>query len=91
LTPQGSESLIDEVLVGFKKSTKAEEAREIILKAGCIIKDAPLDLGETTVYTVDIPDDKNVEEMVKVFSKKKGVDYAEPNGISTIDTDNTKK
>lgn len=84
LTPRGSPHLIDEVLVAFKEKTKAEEARKVIREAGCVIKDTPLDLG-TIIYTVDIPDDKSVAEMIKVFKKYKSVAYAEPNGISTID------
>jgi hypothetical protein len=84
LTPLGSKHLIDEVLVAFKEKTRAEEARKVIRAAGCVIKDTPLDLG-TIIYTLDIPDDKSVEEMIKVFKKDKSVAYAEPNGISTID------
>lgn len=84
LTPLGS-NLIDEVLVAFKKGTKPEEAQKAIRAAGCIVKDTPLDLG-TIIYTVDIPDDKSVEEMIKIFKKDKRVAYAEPNGIDAIDT-----
>ena len=85
LTPIGSEHLIDEVLVAFKEKTKIEEARKVIRTAGCVVKDTPLDLG-TIIYTVDIPDDKSVAGMIKVFKKDKSVVYAEPNGISMIDT-----
>ncbi len=84
LTPQGSKYLIDEILVAFREETKAEEARKVIREAGCVIKDTPLHLG-TTIYTLDIPEGKSVEEMIKVFKKDKSVAYAEPNGISTID------
>jgi len=84
LTPIGSEHLIDEVLVAFKEKTQAEEARKVIRAAGCVVKDTPFDLG-TMIYTVDIPDDKSVAEMIKIFKKDKSVAYAEPNGISTID------
>ena len=84
LTPLSSKYLIDEILVAFKEATKAEEARKVIRAAGCIIKDTPLHLG-TTIYTLDIPDDKSIDEMIKVFKKDKRVAYAEPNGISRID------
>ena len=84
LTPLGSKHLIDEVLVAFKKGIKPEEARKAIRVAGCTVKDTPLDLG-TIIYTIDIPDDKSAEEMIKTFKKDKRIDYAEPNGISTID------
>jgi hypothetical protein len=84
LTPLGSKHLIDEVLVAFKEGTKPEEARKAIRAAGCIVKDTPLDLG-TIIYTIDIPDDKSIDEMIKVFKKDKRVAYAEPNGISRID------
>ncbi len=84
LTPRSSEHLIDEVLVAFK-NTKAEDARKTISSTGCVIKDTPLQLGKTTIYTVDIPDDKSVDDMIQVFKKKRGVEYAEPNGIVTID------
>ncbi len=67
-----------------QEKTKVEEARKVIRAAGCVVKDTPLDLG-TIIYTVDIPDDKSVAEMIKVFKKDKSVAYAEPNGISTID------
>ena len=85
LTPLGSKQLIDEILVAFKEGTKPEEARKAIRAAGCIVKDTPLDLG-TIIYTVDIPDDKSVEGMIKIFKKDKRIAYAEPNGIDTIDT-----
>ncbi|MBW2201495.1 MAG: hypothetical protein JRF71_11805 [Deltaproteobacteria bacterium] len=84
LTPLSSKYLIDEILVAFKEETKAEEARKVIRAAGCVIKDTPLHLG-TTIYTLDIPDDKSIDEMIKVFKKDKCVAYAEPNGISRID------
>ncbi len=84
LTPQGSKHLIDEVLVAFNKDTKVEEVKKTIRLADCVIKDTPLQLGETTIYTVDIPDNKSVDEMIKVFVKKRGVAYAEPNAIATI-------
>ncbi len=84
LTTVGSEQLIDEVLVGFKKGTTTEQARKMIQSAGCVIKDTPLDLGNV-IYTVDIPDDKSVKEMVEWFTGKEGVAYAEPNGITTVD------
>jgi hypothetical protein len=85
LTPLGSKHLLDEILVAFNEGTKQEEARKAILAAGCIVKDTPIDLG-TIVYTVDIPDDKSVEEMIKIFKKDKRTAYAEPNGIATTDT-----
>ena len=85
LTPIGSKHLIDEILVAFKEETKPEEALKVIRAAGCVIKDTPLDLG-TIIYTADIPDDKSVEQMIKVFKNDKHVAYAEPNGIDTIDT-----
>ena len=85
LTPRKSEHLIDEVLVAFKKEIRVEEAEEIIRSADCIVKDTPLDLGGTTIYTVDIPDDKSVDDMIKVFQKKKGVAFAEANGIITVE------
>lgn len=84
LTPQGSEQLIDEVVVAFE-GVNAADAQQIIHDAGCIVKDSPLNLGATTIYTVDIPDEKNVPEMIRLFKQKKGVKYAEPNGIATID------
>ena len=84
LTPLGSKHLIDEILVAFKEGTKPEEARKAIQAAGCIVKDTPLDLG-TIIYTVDIPDGKSIDEMIKVFKKDRRIAYAEPNGITTID------
>ncbi len=82
LTPVGSAHLIDEVLVAFEGG-KDKDAQETIQTAGCTVKDRPMKLGKTTVYTVDIPDDKSVQDMVEVFQKTKGVKYAEPNGIAT--------
>jgi len=84
LTPRGSGYLIDEILVAFREETKAEEARKLIRAAGCVIKNTPLDLGQT-IYTLDIPDDKSVEEMIEVFKKQESVAYAEPNGVAAID------
>jgi hypothetical protein len=83
LTPRGAPHLIDEVLVAFAGVSDAR-ARATIRAAGCTVKDAPLELGRTTVYAVDIPDDKSVAEMVEHFERKRGVKYAEPNGIATI-------
>jgi hypothetical protein len=80
LTPINSPHLIDEVLVGFVGVSDAA-ARKVLAEAGCTVKDRPLKLGRTTTYTVDIPDDKSVAEMIELLSKKKGVRYAEPNGI----------
>ena len=85
LTPVESEYLIDEVLVGFGKDIEAKDARETINSLGCMIKDESLELGETTFYTVDIPDDKTVDEIIQEFKKKKGVVSAEPNGITHVD------
>ena len=84
LTPQGSPHLIDEVIVAFKPTVSDAAARKIIRQAGCTVKDAPLRFGGTAAYTVDIPDDKSVAEMIKLFKQKKGVKYVEPNGIVTI-------
>ena len=83
LTPAGSPHLVDEVLVGFT-GVDDKEARTILDKAGCTIKNRPMKLGKTTVYTVDIPDDKSVKQMIVKLTKIKGVKYAEPNGICTI-------
>ncbi len=85
LTPRGSGHLIDEVLVAFNKDIRATDVLKTILLLGCTIKDTPLKLGGTTIYTVDIPDNKSVAQMVKTFKQKRGVAYAEPNGIATID------
>lgn len=83
LTPAGSPHLVDEVLVGFA-GVAEEKARKILEKTGCTIKNRPLKLGKTTVYTVDIPDEKSVKQMIARLTKIKGVKYAEPNGICTI-------
>jgi len=86
LTPRGSERLIDEVLVAFNKDISAADALKTICLSGCSIKDKPLKLDGTTIYTIDIPDNKSVAEMVKMFKQKRGIAYAEPNGIVTLDT-----
>jgi hypothetical protein len=85
LTPAESGYLIDEILVVFGKDTTAEDARRTIISAGCLVKDTPVELGGTTIYTVDIPDDRTVDEMIRVFEKSKGVVHAEPNRISRVD------
>ena len=86
LTPLESKYLIDEVLVAFKEETKTGEAQKVIRAAGCVIKDTPLELGVgKIIYTLDIPDDTSVEEMIKLLKKNKSVAYAEANGIHTID------
>jgi hypothetical protein len=78
LTPEGSEYAIDEVCVQFHKDTKEEDAPKVIQSLNCIIKDKHYRPG---FYTVDIPDDKSVNEMIKAFNKKKEVLYAGPNSI----------
>ncbi len=80
LTPQGSAYMIDEVLVSFSKSVSDANAREVIRSLGCIIKDSPLDLGQVTVYVVDI----SVEDMIMIFTRQSSVLSAEPNGIATL-------
>lgn len=84
LTPQGSEYMIDEVLVAFSKSMSFENAREVIRSLDCIIKRSPIDLDQATLYLVDIPNDKSVEDLITLFTIKSSVLYAEPNGIATV-------
>lgn len=84
LTPQGSPHLIDEVLVGFAQVSDAE-ARQAIHAAGGTVKDAPLELDTVTTYVVDIPDDRSVADMIAVFQQDTRVNYAEPNGIVSVE------
>lgn len=84
LTPQGSQYLIDEILITFKGHVSIEEAKNIIHSAGCIIKSAPYNQSKFTTYTIDIPDDKDIHDMIHMFKQKKDVKHAEPNMIITM-------
>lgn len=84
LTPIGSNYLIDEILVAFKGNIQNEDAQKIIRSLGCTIKDRPVDNGKVTIYTIDIPKEKGVEDMIRAFKKKESVEYAEPNIIISI-------
>lgn len=83
LTPLGAGQLVDELIVVFKKGVKPEEAQKVFKAAGCTIKDRPVEIGGL-LYVVDIPDDKSVAEMIKLFKNDKRVNYSEPNAIATI-------
>jgi hypothetical protein len=81
LTPLGASYLIDEISVGFNKNITTEESIKIINSEGCILKDSPLDLGHIIYYLIHIPNDKSVEDMIKLFKNIEGVVHAEPNGL----------
>lgn len=84
LTPRGSPHLIDEVLVGFA-GVSAAAARKTIGAVSCIVNDEPLVMGDKTTYTVDIPDDKGVADMLELFGKKTGVEYVVPNAMAGVE------
>lgn len=84
LTPKGSQYLIDEMLITFKGHVSIKKVKNIIHSAGCIIKSAPYNQSKFTTFTVDIPDEKNIHDMIRMFKQNKDVKHAEPNMIMTI-------
>ena len=85
LTPAGSDHLVDEVLVGFAAKTSKKDIMAILNATGCRPKAAPIELGETVVYTVDIADNLTVEQAINSIKGRPGVKYAEPNGLVSLD------
>ncbi len=81
MTPTGSPHMVDEVIVQFRPGTDAEVIARVLSELNCIVKRRPLDLGTGAFYTVDIPDDKTVEEMIQAFQAREEVLSASPNSI----------
>lgn len=81
LSPAGSEAEVDTVIVGFDPRIGDQAALAMVKALGCTLKDSVLlfDLDDAAYFTLDIPDDKSVEEMIAAFRKLKGVKSADPN------------
>lgn len=67
-----------EVLVKFRSGVRAEEAEEVNLRYGTVVKK----VGPGDVYRLRIPWEATVEQMVEEFNKDPAVEYAEPNYIA---------
>jgi len=79
LTPINSSYLLDRIMIKFQPGVTEEEKENIIESYNCTLMEH-YEYSQT--YTVNIPRDKTVEEMVELFKTNSKVKSAYPVGIS---------
>lgn len=84
LTPGDARFMIDEVLVSLKPGSTEAELRKAVKDLRCRIKQRPPFPEKGGVFSVDIPDEKSVEEMLPLFQALPCVQLASKNGISRV-------